>query len=72
MRVAGLRGGVISALLIVLWGTPLFEEVADLHARRIFAVIIDIYLLSLKKLTGNEKPATRSARLRVLFSSEFM
>ena len=67
MRVAGLPGGEIFVLLIGLSGKPPCEEVTDLHASYIFAVIIELNRFPLKKFAGNEKPATRSSRLRFFF-----
>ena len=40
------------------------EKVADLHARLILALTMELCHLCLKKFLGNEKPATRSPRLR--------
>ena len=56
MRFAGLRGSVILVLLAGLSGTLSVEEVADLDVSWIFALIIELHHLSLKKFTGNEKP----------------
>ena len=72
MRVAGLRFGVILALLIGLSGTPHCEEVADLHARWIFAVIIELNRFPLKKFSGNEKSATRNSGMKVFLSRQFI
>ena len=65
MWVAGLRGGATLVLLAVLSGILPIEEDTDLHARWMFALIIELYNLSMEKFTGNEKSATRSAMMRV-------
>ena len=65
MGVAGLRDGIILAILAGLSGTLPVEEDADLRARWIFAITIELCRLALKKFTGKEKPATRSVRLWV-------
>ena len=68
MQVAGLRGRVILVLLIGLSGTPPCEKVADLHARWIFAGIIELNRFPLKKFTGNKKKHNSQFEAADLFS----
>ena len=61
----GLRCGVILVLLVGLSDRVTVEEVTDLHTRWIFALLTELYRLSLKKSTEMRKPAARRPRLLV-------
>ena len=57
--VAGWWRGTILVVLVLLSYTLPVEEVADMHARWIFALIFELNNLFLKKLLGKKKTATQ-------------